>query len=91
MEVFRPNEFPNGIPKQIRVLPIVEPPLQFVKVSVKMFGREFMIGTNDRPLEKAPHAFYGVGVDIPINPLYLAIADLPPKGIPLVKLELPAS
>ena len=34
-----------------------------------------MIGTNDRPLEKTPHALYRVGVDIPANPLLLAVID----------------
>ncbi len=52
------------IPEQVRVMPVVEPPLQLVQVGVQMLDRQLVLGASDRPLQKAPDAFDGLGVGI---------------------------
>ena len=40
-----------------------------------MFGRDFMIRANDRPLEKRPDTFNGIGMDIAPYPFLGTMVD----------------
>jgi hypothetical protein len=40
-----------------------------------MFGRDFMIRADNRPLEKRPDIFYGVGMDIAPYPFLSTMID----------------
>ena len=74
-DVGRLNELEKCIPKQIRVLTIVIPPLQLVKIGVKMLGAQLMVSPNDRALEQAPDILDVVGVDFASNVLLDAVID----------------
>ena len=63
------EQLKQRIPKKIWIISIIESPFQFVKVGVQMFGADLVIGTNNRPLEEAPHPFNGVGVNLAVDPL----------------------
>ena len=40
-----------------------------------MLHAHFMICTDDRPLKKAPNAFYAVRVDVAMNPFLFGVVD----------------
>lgn len=61
-----------------------------------MLHADLVIGTDDRPLEKAPHAFDGIGMHIPMNPPALVVIDGlvvgvvvtdPSIGLPFIRVD----
>ena len=42
--------------------------LQFVRISVQMLRRKFVIRPHDRTLKQTPYALYAVGVNVPAHP-----------------------
>ena len=60
--------------EDIRVIPVVETPLQFFQVTIKMLDAHVMECSDNRPLEQTPHAFDAVGVDLADNPLLRGVA-----------------
>jgi hypothetical protein len=65
----------HRVPEQARILTSVEPPLEFVGVTVQMFRGNLMIGTNDRSLKQAPNVFDVVGVHVSTDPFLFAVVD----------------
>src|SRR3990167_11491034 len=51
LDMLRANELFQCIPEQIWILPIVEPPFQFVEIGVQVLLGDMMKRTNDRPLQ----------------------------------------
>jgi hypothetical protein len=46
-----------------------------------MLHAHFMICTDDRPLKKAPNAFYAVRVDVAMNPFLFGVVDRAVFGV----------
>src|SRR5205823_1439288 len=44
--------------------------LQLIKVGVQMLDTDFMVGTDDRPLQQAPDAFDSVSMNVANNPFF---------------------
>ena len=61
--------------EDLRIVPIVESPLQFLQVSVQMFDADLVERTDDGPLEQAPNALNAVCVNITDNPLLGRVPD----------------
>ena len=59
----------HGVTEDMRVVAVVESPLQFLKVAVQVLDAHLVKGADDGTLEQAPHALYAVGVNIAHNPL----------------------
>ena len=76
----------------MRVVPVVESPLQLFQVAVQVFPAHLVEGADNRPLEQAPHALDAVGVDLSDNPLLRGVAHGPVYGVmifnPHVGLQL---
>lgn len=64
-------------------MPVVEPEGHLVKIGAHVLGRELVIGADNRPLQQAPDAFDGVGVNIGLYPLLRAVVDRPMVGVPV--------
>ena len=58
----------QGVLEDVGVVPVVEPPLQLLQVTVEMLDAHFVKGADDGPLEQTPHAFNRVGVNVPDDP-----------------------
>ena len=65
----------------MRVFPVVESPLQFLKVAVQVLPAHLVEGADNGPLEQAPHALDPVGVDLTDNPLFGRMAHSPVYGV----------
>ena len=50
----RAEQLEQRIPKQIRVLPIIEPKRRLIEVGGQMLGGELMVRADDGPLEEGP-------------------------------------
>ena len=55
----------------MRVVSVVEFPLQFLKIAVQVLPAHLVKGADNGTLEQAPHALDPVGVDITDNPLLI--------------------
>ena len=71
----------QGISEDMRVFPVVESPLQFLKVAVQVLPAHLVEGADNGPLEQAPHALDPVGVDLTDNPLFGRMAHSPVYGV----------
>ena len=58
---------PQRVAEDVGVVPVVEPPLQFVEIGVEMLGTDLVERTDDRAFQKAPDALYAVRVDPPVS------------------------
>ena len=56
-----------------------------------MFDRNLMVGTDDRPFQKAPHVLYGVGVDFTPNIFFGTMANCLVPRAPLIPFLLYSS
>ena len=61
------NQFKHGIPKQERVLSIVETPRHFVKVGWKMLRRDPMPRSHNPALQERECRFDRVGMNVAVN------------------------
>ena len=61
--------------EDVRVLPVVETPLQFFEVAVHVLAAHLVEGADDRALEQAPHAFDAVSVHVTYGPLLNRMID----------------
>lgn len=63
------------------VVPVVEAPLHFFKVTVQVLDAHLMESPGHRPLEQRPHGFDAVGVNLSDNPLFFGVIDRPMTGV----------
>src|SRR5712692_7319371 len=63
-EVVGMNEFKHRIPKQERVLPVIESPRHFIKVGCQMLCRYTMPRSHDPALQKRERGFNRVRVNV---------------------------
>ena len=69
-QLLRTNQLQKSILEQKLILPIVKPVLQLVRGRHPDTLRSpLMIGPHNRPLEKAPDAFYTVRVNVAMYPI----------------------
>ena len=52
----------HGVPKEVRVSPVIEPEGDFVQVGGQMLGADLVEGTNQAAFKQAPHVLNGVDV-----------------------------
>ena len=71
----------EGVLKYVKVIPVVESPLQFFEVAVEMLDAHLVKGADDGSLEQAPHALNAVGVNIADDPLFGRMAHSPMHGV----------
>ena len=71
----------HGVLEDIGVVPVVEPPLQFLQVAVHMLDTHPVKGSYNRTLEQAPHSLDPVGVNVTDNPLLSRVPDSFMSGI----------
>ena len=74
-ESVRPKQPHHCVSKQVWILPAVESPLKFIEVTIQMLRGDLMIGAHNRPLEQAPNAFHGIGVNIATDPFFFVVID----------------
>lgn len=74
--MIRSQQFLHRVSEDKRVVPIVEPKLEFVKVTVKMLHADSMIRADDRPLEQGPRSLNRIRVNVSANPLFFGVVDL---------------
>ena len=67
-QILRSNELQKRIPEKVLIIAVVEAPFQFIKVGIKVFDTNFVIGSHDRPLQEAD-ALGGVPTDTAPRPL----------------------
>ncbi len=65
----------QGVPEQVRILAVVEAEGELVKIGVQVLGRELVVGADQRPLEEAPYALYGVRVNVRSYPLFRSVVN----------------
>ena len=58
----------------MRVVSVVESPLQFLKIAVQVLPAHLVKGADNGTLEQAPHALDPVGVDLADNPFLRGVA-----------------
>jgi len=75
LQLLRPDEFFDGVSEQIRVFPVVVPPLKLIEVGVKVLRGDLMERPDNRAVEKAPDVLDGVGVELAPDPFFLAVID----------------
>ncbi len=63
------------IVEDVRVVAVVEAPLQFFKVTAHMLAAHFVERADDGALEQAPDAFDAVGVHVTYDPLLDRVVD----------------
>ena len=63
-EILGMDQFEHRVPKQERILAVVEPPRHFVKVGRQMLCRYTMPSPHDPAFEQAESGFNGVCVDV---------------------------
>src|SRR5256885_866006 len=63
------------IAEQIWVIALVEAPFELIQVGIQMLPAYLMIRADDRPLEKRPHAFHAVCVNVAAHPLFASVID----------------
>ena len=76
-EVSSVDDTLHGVTEYMRIFPIVESPLQFLKVTVQVFPAHLVEGSDNGTLEQAPDALDAVGMNITYNPLLRGMADGP--------------
>src|SRR3989304_9850146 len=74
-ETFGSKQLGECFSEEVRILPIVEPPRQFIEVGFEVLETEFVIGANDGPLEQTPDVLHGVRVDVSPDPFFVAVVD----------------
>ena len=87
-EVFSCHDPAKGINKDVRVVPVVVPPLQFLKVTIQVLGAHLVEGADNRPLEQAPDPFDRVGVNITDNPLLVGVIDRFVSGVLITNAQV---
>ena len=76
------HQLPNSIPKNVRIVAIVEPKLKFVDVAVEVLFADMVEGANYGTLEQAPDAFNRVGMNVTTHIFSLALVHiLRPVGL----------
>ncbi len=65
----------EGVPENVAVVAVVEPPLQFFEVTVKMLRTDLVKRSDDGSLEKRPYALDPVGMNGADNPLLCGVVD----------------
>lgn len=73
LKLIRMNERENRIPKQVVVIPIIEPKRKLLEIDRQMLDGELVIRSVDGPLEKAPHVLYVVGMNVSNHPFVLSV------------------
>lgn len=68
-------EPPERVTELEWVFPVVEPEGELVQVRREMLDAELVVRADDRPIQKTPDGFDGVGMNITPNPFLLAVAD----------------
>ena len=63
------------VAEDMRVVAVVEPPLQFFEVAVHMLGAHLVERADDGALEQAPDTFNAVGVDVADDPFLGTMVD----------------
>ena len=63
------------ITKQERIVPLIEAPFKFLKVTIEMFSAHLVVGTDDRPLKQAPDAFDAIGMNVAPHPFLRTVID----------------
>ncbi len=63
------------VTEDVWIVAIVEPPFDLFEVAIKMLVGDFVERTHDGPLQKAPDAFYAVGVYVSVDPFPVAVSD----------------
>ena len=58
------QETTERVPKKPGVVPVVEPPFQFIQVGIQVLNGNLVVGADDRPLQQRPDILNGVGVNI---------------------------
>ena len=74
-ECVRVHDAPEGVAEDVRVVPVVESPLELLEVAVHVLGAHLVERADDRPLEQAPDAFYAVRVNVSGDPLFLGMSN----------------
>ena len=69
------NDTAKSVNEDMVVVAVGKPPLQLFQVSSQVLVADLVEGSDDAPLEKAPHALYGVGMNISNGPLFDAMID----------------
>ena len=86
------NQFPVGeasgvydsaqsIAEDMWVVTVVESPFQLFQIAVQMLDAHLVEGSDDGTLEKAPHPFYAISVNVANNPLLGRMAHSPVYGV----------
>ena len=63
------------VAEEVRILAVVESERDLVQVCGQVLDRQLVVRPDDRPLQQAPYAFYGVGVNIAANPFLGVVVD----------------
>lgn len=69
-QVTRVNESKQRIAEQVRVLAIIESPLELVQIGIHMLRADLVKRSNNRTIEEGPRAFDIVGMGFSAHPLF---------------------
>ena len=72
-EVSRVDDALERVDENIRVVSVVEPPLELLKVAIHVFRAHLVERADKRTLEQAPHAFHAVCVNVAHDPDFLGV------------------
>src|SRR4029077_7266015 len=66
-EVVRVNELKHCVPKQERILPVIEAPCHFVQIGLKMLSRNPMPCANNSALEQREVRFHSICMNVSLH------------------------
>ena len=80
-QCFGVENAPQGVPEDVRVVPVVEPSLQFFEVAVQVLRADLVERADDGPLEQRPDALDAVRVHVANHSLFSRVVHRLVPGV----------